>query len=289
MRALPQGSVDLTFGSPPYEKARLYLENGRDEGIARDTAQWVAWMAEVFQASLYCTKGLVAFVVEGQTEGFSWSGAPALLMAELLRRGVTLRKPPAYVRVGIPGSGGPDWLRNDWEFIVCATNGGRLPWSANTEMGHPPEYDAGGPPSHRRQDGSRANKGPVAYATPEERNNQGPHRARRRKGRVYVPPERSNPGNIIDCGAVGGGNMGDTLCHENEAPFPESLAEFFVRTFCRPGGLCLDPFCGSGTTGAMAKRHNRRFLGCDLRPSQVELATERIGRTQAFLNFEGSA
>jgi DNA modification methylase len=81
---------------------------------------------------------------------------------------------------------------------------------------------------------------------------------------------------VIDCGAVGGGNMGSALCHENEAPFPESLAEFFVRSFCRPGGLVCDPFSGSGTTGAVAVRHGRRFVGCDLRASQVELTRRRI-------------
>src|SRR5262249_45496462 len=42
--AQPADSLDLVFGSPPYGKARLYLENGEDKGIARDTESWVAWM-----------------------------------------------------------------------------------------------------------------------------------------------------------------------------------------------------------------------------------------------------
>ena len=54
------------FGSPPYEGARLYLEDGRDLGIARDTEAWVAWMVQVVKASLRVCRGLVAFVVEGQ-------------------------------------------------------------------------------------------------------------------------------------------------------------------------------------------------------------------------------
>lgn len=77
--------------------------------------------------------------------------------------------------------------------------------------------------------------------------------------------------------------MGDKLCHKNEAPFPEALAEFFVRSFCPPGGIACDPFSGSGTTGAMAVRHHRRFVGCDLRRSQVELSRRRINRVQRFL------
>src|SRR5262249_9052124 len=95
-------SLDLVFGSPPYESAGLYLEEGPNLEVARDTDAWVAWMTEVYQAALRCCRGLVAFVVEGQTKNYSWTAAPALLMAALRNAGITLRKPPAYYRVGVP-------------------------------------------------------------------------------------------------------------------------------------------------------------------------------------------
>lgn len=41
--------------------------------------------------------------------------------------------------------------------------------------------------------------------------------------------------------------------------------------------LVLDPFCGSGTVGAVARRFGRRFVGCDLSAVYLELARERIG------------
>ena len=50
-------------------------------------------------------------MVAGQTRNYRWSAGPALLMAELHRAGLSLRNPPIFSRVGIPGSGGPDWLR----------------------------------------------------------------------------------------------------------------------------------------------------------------------------------
>lgn len=283
LASLPESSVDLVFGSPPYEDARLYLEGGEDSGIARTTEEWVAWMLEVYEASLKCCKGLVAFVVAGRTEQYRWSASPTLLMADLHRKGVILRNPPLYQRVGIPGSGGPDWLRNDYEFIICTTRGGRLPWSDNVALGEPPKHQPGGDPSHRKQNGSRVNRpGNDGYATPDDRDNSGPHRARVKAGAVYQPPEKANPGNVIRC-VVGGGNMGDKLCHENEAPFPESLAEFFVRSFCPPGGVVADPFSGSGTTGKMALTHGRRFIGCDIRPSQVRLTEQRLASVQQTL------
>lgn len=52
MRQLPDNSVDLVFGSPPYEQARLYLENGEDMGIARSTEAWVSWMVQRTLAKL---------------------------------------------------------------------------------------------------------------------------------------------------------------------------------------------------------------------------------------------
>jgi DNA modification methylase len=61
-----------------------------------------------------------------------------------------------------------------------------------------------------------------------------------------------------------------------EAPFAEDLAEFFVRSFCPPGGVVCDPFCGSGTTLKVAVACGGRALGCDVRPSQVELTRRRV-------------
>jgi DNA modification methylase len=75
---------------------------------------------------------------------------------------------------------------------------------------------------------------------------------------------------------VGGGVMGNSICSENEAPYPEDLASFFVKSFCPPGGIVCDVFSGSGTTGAVAIREGRRFVGCDVRASQVDLTRRRI-------------
>lgn len=266
MRKLPAQSVDLVFGSPPYEDARTYGIDFRLKGQA-----WVDWMVEVVRASLHVSKGLVAFVVEGRTKNYQWTATPALLMADLHRAGVKLRKPPLYVRHGIPGSGGPDWFANKYEFIVCASNG-RLPWSDNTACGHPPKHKAGGCASNRTQDGSRCN----GSAPQSERDLVGPHRARRRAGRVYIPPALSNPGNLIDCGAVGGGNMGNKRCHANEAPFPSKLPNFFIRSCCPPGGIVLDPFSGSGTTAEEAVKLGRRCIAIDIRESQIADTRERV-------------
>ena len=98
---------------------------------------------------------------------------------------------------------------------------------------------------------------------------------------LYAHPRIANPGNIIDCGSGGGGNMGNRLCHENEAPFPEQLAEFFVRSFCPPDGVVCDPYCGSGTTIDVAVRHGRNAIGIDVRASQLDLTRRRMAVSAA--------
>lgn len=254
MRAMPDGCVDLVFCSPPYEAQRSY-----GVGFNLTGQDWVDWAVERFMECLRISTGPVCWVIEGRTRQFQWSATPALLMADLHRAGVCLRKPPVYRRYGIPGSGGPDWLRNDYEFVVCATRRrGRLPWSDNTACGAPPKFRPGGPPTHRRPDGRRAKPRPGGFRN----------------------PKRANPGNVVDCGAVGGGNMGagagSAFACQNEAPFPERLAELFVRSFCPPAGIVLDPFCGSGTTLAVARKWMRSSIGLDLRESQVELSRRRL-------------
>lgn len=82
-------------------------------------------------------------------------------------------------------------------------------------------------------------------------------------------------GDVIHC-SVGGGVMGDHLCHENEAPFSEHLVEFFIRSYCPEGGVVMDPFCGSGTTCKVAQRWGRKYLGIDVRQSQVGLSKDRL-------------
>lgn len=312
LRSLPADSVDLIFGSPPYELARLYLEGGKNIGIARKTEAWVSWMVDVYRECVRVCRGLVAFVVEGQTRNYRYSAGPALLMADLHRAGFNLRKPPVFHRVGIPGSGGPDWLRNDWEWIICVSRPGKLPWSDNTACGHPPKWAPGGEMSHRLTDGQRINQwgktgantrcgakspGTKPLSLPGSRPSHAngtvaEHKARRatsghkngdtQNGDSYLPPVLANPGNVIHC-KVGGGLMGSQHAHENEAPFPEKLADFFTLSFCPPGGVVADPFAGSGTTLASALKHGRRAIGCDLRESQVALTKRRIATVQPVL------
>ncbi|MCA8237700.1 DNA-methyltransferase [Burkholderia cenocepacia] len=60
------------------------------------------------------------------------------------------------------------------------------------------------------------------------------------------------------------------------ATFPEALVEPCVLAGSRPGDVVFDPFFGSGTTGQVAQRLGRRFLGCELNPDYESLQRDRL-------------
>src|SRR5713226_4496329 len=61
---------------------------------------------------------------------------------------------------------------------------------------------------------------------------------------------------------------------------PEALLARVILASSRPDDLVLDPFCGSGTTGAVAKRLGRRFIGCEQHAKYAKAADKRIAATK---------
>lgn len=478
-------SVDLVIGSPPYADARTY-------GISaqRKCQVWIDWMIDVTAEAVRVSRGLVIWICAGVTRDWCYWPGPEGLLYEWWKRGGRCWRPAYWHRVGIPGSGGKQWLRADIEYALCFTScRAAIPWADNTANGHPPKWAPGGEMSYRDSHGTRRNEwGATGHETGAQgRRPNGQHKTRQpvngakqitrrisqghgpdgdtRQDDVYVPPVLANPGVLVDvplhnlsiidildlygqvtnnsdqvlrelrdavasqglriwfariysrvlessilqsclqgddaeasewpetwwsasqgekdseteegqerlrkmrpndslgsspqgrernqqrsrelgsslplvsseraqngtvldpgvrqailgsrlllgslpaiqevwrsfCEAVesasstsesanlirgirvGGGLMGHKCAHVNEAPYPQKLAEWFVRGWAPPGGLVLDPFSGSGTTVAAAVALGRRGVGCDLRWSQVELGAKRCAEVQGNL------
>lgn len=67
---------------------------------------------------------------------------------------------------------------------------------------------------------------------------------------------------------------------------PEALLYRIMLACTQPGDVVLDPFFGTGTTGAVAKRLGRRWIGIEREPFYIEAAEERI---EAALPLDESA
>lgn len=61
---------------------------------------------------------------------------------------------------------------------------------------------------------------------------------------------------------------------------PEALIQYFVEILSNPDEWILDPFMGSGTTGVVAKRTGRHFVGIELDKAYFDMAKERIQEAQ---------
>ncbi len=70
---------------------------------------------------------------------------------------------------------------------------------------------------------------------------------------------------------------------------PEQLLGRIVRASSNPGDIVLDPFAGSGTTLAVAKKLGRKWLGCELSDEYVRAATERLESLEEGAALDGPA
>lgn len=239
-------SVDLIFGSPPYaEKGERYL--GRPTKWS--TNDWIDWMLKVTQECIRVSKGYVIWIANGAVrkgrylpacEGLTWKAHEAGLICE---------RPCIWHKNAPPNR--HDWFGNDWEFVLvfkAAATNLHFDWEA---VAKPPKYKSGGRFRQRTSNGTR------------------------RLGNEYPTHKLARPRDVVRA-TVGGGHLGSKLAHENEAPFPETLAAYFLQTCSPENGVVLDPFSGSGTTGSVAVEHGRRFIGFDVRKTQAALSRKRL-------------
>jgi DNA modification methylase len=265
---LPDQSVDLVIGSPPYLDARTY---GID--AQRDLNRWASWMIEVTHEALRVSRGLAIWVCAGVTRNRTYQPGPEALLSDWIRGGGSAYRPCYWHRVGIPGSGGDQWFRADVEIVLAFKRTGSLPYANPTANGQPPKWQPGGKPSHRMPNGRRVQKMHSKNTSNGTKQTQG-----------YNPPEIANPGNLLRVD-VGGGRLGSKHAHENEAPYPVGVPAWFIASHCPPGGTVLDPFGGSGTTAQAAKQIGRRWIICDLRQTQCELSQRRLSNITSGFQF----
>lgn len=100
---------------------------------------------------------------------------------------------------------------------------------------------------------------------------------RQRLGDRRANPAGRVPGDVWEGPRLTGNNRERT---GHPCQMPESILERIIRAASNVGDLVFDPFAGSGTTLAVAKRLGRRWLGCEISPAYAAAATQRIGKVR---------
>lgn len=94
----------------------------------------------------------------------------------------------------------------------------------------------------------------------------------------------SDPGSVIVLSNTSSNDLFQKTCKElnikHPARFPEKLAEFFILSGTNEGDVILDPFAGSGTTGIVAYKNNRKWICIDINPDYCKLARQWLQATK---------
>lgn len=106
------------------------------------------------------------------------------------------------------------------------------------------------------------------------------HTTQHSPGGIFEGATTRNPGDVWDITT-------QPFPGAHFAVFPPALPERCILAGCKPGGVVLDPFSGSGTTGMAATKHGRKYVGIDINSDYHDLAL-RTRFAQPGFNF-GSA
>ena len=266
LRTLPDGSIHSCVTSPPYWGLRDYGVDGQ-LGIEKTPEEYVAKMVEVFRevrrvlrddGTLWLNLG------DTQRDGFRtrvpWRTCEALLadgwfglVSEIIWH-KTAVMPMGLKRRPLP----------DHEFIFCLSKGENYYWDQEAvKVPSKPESR-----ERQKRDMADVRSGFTKHlrVSGEITPRQGPRRkivfAEKRIIRTVwsVRPAQFKGAHF--------------------ATFPEKLVEPCVLAGVPFGGTVLDPFAGAGTTGVVALKHGREFIGIELNPEYIAIAAKRLAHAQ---------
>lgn len=248
MKNIPDGSINLTVTSPPYDSMRTY----------KDTCEWDFNVFQQVAQELYrVTKsgGVVVWVVGDATVKGSETGTSfrqALYFKEL---GFNLHDTMIYQKKNYMPL---NHNRYDPEFEYMFIFSKGAPSAFNPLM------------QPCKTAGATYNYATRSSATTEESG-----AAMRKRDQVMVTKDTKYRGNIW--GYDTGKNKGskDDIW-EHPATFPEKLAEDHILSWSNAGDIVFDPFMGSGTTGKMAILNGRDFMGIEKVDTYFKIAKNRI-------------
>jgi len=247
MKEIPDGGVDLTVTSPPYDNLRSY--NGNNEQWGEHV--WKAAIRELYRVT--ASGGVVVWVVGDATIKGSETGTSFKQALWAMECGFNLHDTMIYQKANpIPLT--HNRYEQEFEYMFVFSKGKPNtfnPIKIPTKLG-----------------GKKYNpKRPRDYDN---------HSIRHNRSEVLTYKMEKIKGNIFEY-IVGAGN--DKTNHS--ATFPEKLAEDHILSWSNEGDTIFDPFMGSGTTGKMAKLLNRRFIGIELDDEYFQIAKERVQKALA--------
>lgn len=247
LKDVPDGSVDLTVTSPPYDNLRTY--NGNNDQWSADV--WQKVIAELYRVTK--DGGVVVWVVGDATIKGSETGTSFRQALHAMDCGFNLHDTMIYQKNASPRDTRIPRYWQGFEYMFVFSKG--KPNKLN----------------FIREPCKTAGAKKKTYM----RNPDGSMRDDRKVVSVVKPDKpRANVWKYA------------TAKHKDHpAPFPEQLANDHILSWSNEGDIVFDPFIGSGTTGAMAVKNGRKFIGIELDPDYFKIAEERINQAAENSGF----
>lgn len=242
MAGIPDGCIDLTVTSPPYDNLRDY---GTD--FDPDSFGWQAIVRELYRIT--AVGGVVVWVVadatiNGSETGTSFRQALYAMECGFSNETMIYRK---------PGNGSPQrapYIRYSqaFEFMFVWTKGSVSTFNPIMVYG--------------KKEGTRTKS--------KTGRNGKTVRGYYKSGSGCPAPNvwKILPDHMKKNAAQNG--------KIHPAQMPSDIAKNHIISWSNPGDIVFDPMMGSGTTGKMAMRTNRRFIGIELDAQYFEIAHTRI-------------
>ena len=237
MKEMPDGCIDLTVTSPPYDNLRTY----------KDSLEWGEHIWKPVLEQLYRVAkagGVVVWVVGDSTIKGSESGVSFRQALYAKECGFNLHDTMIYQKAQACFGSNNCYLQA-FEYMFIFSKG--KPNALNFIR-------------------DRANKRAGVESMGASGLSADGSKAKRIKKEMKAQGKRKN---IWEYG-VGGGKTG------HPAVFPEKLANDHIISWSNEGDTVFDPFMGSGTTGVACKNLNRSFIGIEKVEEYFKIAEERI-------------
>ena len=252
MKNIPDGSVDLTVTSPPYDNLRTY--NGNID-------QWNFEKFKDIAKELYrvtADGGVVVWIVADATIKGSETGTSFRQALHFMDCGFNLHDTMIYAKESVFAHDPRNRrYKQCFEYMFVFSKG--KPKTYN-EIKDKPNKNAGKKVGGNK---GRTRNGKI------------------RKGKEHTIGEYQARFNIWEYSTGCGCSSKDRIAFKHPAIFPERLANDHIISWSNEGDTVLDCFMGSGTTGKMAVLNNRRFIGIELDPGYFDIATKRISEAKA--------
>ena len=238
MKEIPDGSIDLTVTSPPYDNLRTYKDS-----LVWNEDIWKAVLRELYRITKH--GGVVVWVVGDATIKGSETGTSFKQALYAVECGFNLHDTMIYQKKSCYAHDPRNKrYKSIFEYMFVLSKG--TPNTYN-EIKDNPNLNAG-----------------KTYKGGKGRDSKG----NLRKSKEFVIPEYQARFNIW--------RLSTDHRSDHPAIFPEKLANDHIISWSNEGDVVFDPFMGSGTTGKMAIMNGRNFIGIEKVSEYFDISVNRM-------------